>query len=65
MHDSQVLVSSHSPIVIAQVPVEQLLAARVERDGAVVLVPGPQHPRLVDWKGEVDLGTLFAAGVLG
>jgi len=65
MHESQILVSSHSPIVIAQVPIEQLLAARLERDGAVTIVEGPQHPRLADWKGEVNLGTLFAAGVLG
>ena len=65
MYDTQVLVSSHSPIVVAQVPLEQLLAARLECDGAAAFVPGPQHPRLVDWKGEVDLGTLFASGVLG
>ncbi len=65
MYDSQVLVSSHSPIVVAQVPLERLLAARIERDGAASFVAGPQHPRLRDWKGEIDLGTLFAAGVLG
>ena len=65
LHDSQVLVSSHSPIVVAQVPLDQLLAARLQRDGTAEIVAGAEHPRLVDWKGEVDLGTLFAAGVLG
>ena len=29
------------------------------------VVPGALHPRLVGGKGDLDLGTLFAAGVLG
>lgn len=65
MHDSQVLLSSHSPVVVANVPVGQLFAARLEADGAATVIPGARHPRLVDWKGALDLGTLFAAGVLG
>ncbi len=65
MYDSQVLVSTHSPVVLASTKLEHLVAAQLRSDGAVVMVPGPAHPRLVDWKGEVDLGTLFAAGVLG
>lgn len=65
MYDCQVLVSSHSPIVVANARLEHLLAARLERDGSVTIVPGAEHPRLVDWKGGIDLGTLFAAGVLG
>ncbi|MEZ4226975.1 MAG: AAA family ATPase [Polyangiaceae bacterium] len=63
--DSQVLVSSHSPVVVANVKLEDLLAARLRRDGAATVIPGPDHPRLADWKGSIDLGTLFAAGVLG
>ncbi len=65
MYDSQVLLSSHSPVVVANVALEHLLAARLERGGAVTIVPGEEHPRLVDWKGGLDLGRLFAAGVLG
>ena len=34
-------------------------------EGAVDIVTGREHPRLKDWHGEVDLGTLFASGVLG
>jgi predicted ATPase len=65
IYDSQVIVSSHSPVVLARTELPQILAARIRDDGACEVIPGPQHPRLVDWKGEVSLSTLFAAGVLG
>lgn len=65
IYDSQVIVSSHSPVVLASVELKQILAARIGDTGAAEVVAGTQHPRLVDWKGEVSLPTLFAAGVLG
>lgn len=65
IYDSQVIVSSHSPVVLARTALPQILAARIRDDGASEVIPGPQHPRLKDWKGEVSLSTLFAAGVLG
>lgn len=37
---------------------------RFNKDGATEVLKGHEHPRLREWKGEVDLGTLFAAGVL-
>jgi len=65
IYDSQVIVSSHSPVVLASLRLNQILAARISDSGAVEVIVGQQHPRLVDWKGVVDLGTLFATGVLG
>ncbi len=65
MYDSQVLVSSHSPLVLAHTDLEHLVAAQLRSDGAVELVAGPAHPRMVDMDGAIDLETLFAAGVLG
>jgi len=65
IYDSQVIVSSHSPVVLARTELSQILAARIRDDGASEIIPGPEHPRLADWKGEVSLSTLFAAGVLG
>ena len=65
MYDSQVWVSSHSPVVLAQAKLEHLVCARPNHDGGVDMVAGKEHPRLMEWRGEIDLGSLFAAGVLG
>jgi len=65
MYDSQVWVSSHSPVVLARAKLEQLICARLTADGSVDMVPGTEHPRLKEWRGGIDLGSLFAAGVLG
>jgi predicted ATPase len=65
LYDSQVIISSHSPVVLASLNLDQILAARIAESGASEVIPGPQHPRLVDWKGEISLPTLFATGVLG
>lgn len=63
LYDSQVWVSTHSPVVLASTKLPELLITRLARSGAASVVPGDQHPRLVDWKGAIDLGTLFATGV--
>ena len=55
----------HSPVVLAQTDVSHVLCARIGADGAVEVISGTQHPRLQDWRGGLDLGSLFAAGVLG
>lgn len=65
MYDSQVWVSSHSPVVLARAKLDQLLCARLDSEGGVDMVAGTDHPRLQEWRGGIDLGSLFAAGVLG
>lgn len=65
VYDSQVLVTTHSPVVLAQCRLDQVFCARLEESGAASIVTGRNHPRLAEWKGRVDLGALFAAGVLG
>lgn len=65
MYDSQVWVSSHSPVVLARAKLDQLLCARLSSEGGVEMVAGTDHPRLQEWRGGIDLGSLFAAGVLG
>lgn len=65
LFDTQVWVSTHSPIVLAHTDLHDVLTTRLEKDGSVTVVAGDQHPRLRDWQGSLDIGTLFAAGVLG
>ena len=61
---SQVWISTHSPIVLARTELADVLAARLQDDGAADVVHGDAHPRLRDWRGSLDLGSLFASGVL-
>jgi predicted ATPase len=63
LYESQVMVSTHSPIVLADRKLSELITTRIERSGEATVVPGPEHPRLIAWKGAIDLGSLFATGV--
>jgi predicted ATPase len=65
VYDGQVWISTHSPLVLAHTSLEHVLCCRTNDDGSVSVIQADQHPQLKQWKGEVDLGTLFAAGVLG
>ncbi len=65
VYGSQVLISSHSPVVLAATKLEQILCARLEANGAAGIVRGNDHPRLKEWQGQIDLGSLFAAGIMG
>jgi predicted ATPase len=64
VYDSQVLVTSHSPVLLNLTKPEELLCFQKTPEGAEI-VRGDNHPLLQDWKGEVSLSQLFAAGVLG
>lgn len=61
---SQIWLTTHSPIVLAHTRLKNMLCMRLKDDGRVDVIPGEQHPRLKQWQGGIDLGTLFAAGVL-
>lgn len=65
VYDCQVLCASHSPVVLSAVEPADLLVFARGLDGATDIVQGDLHPHLRDWKAGTDLGTLFAAGVLG
>jgi predicted ATPase len=65
IHSSQVFVSTHSPLVLAQCQPNQVICLTLDEKGAATAVRGDQHPALVEWKDSVSLGSLLAAGVLG
>jgi len=65
VYDAQVMMATHSPVIVAIAEPEHVLCFAKTAEGAVDVVTGREHPRLKDWRGEVDLGTLFASGVLG
>lgn len=65
VYGSQVLLATHSPVILSAVEPEKVLCFAKTSDGATDIVLGSQHPKLRDWRGEENLGVLFAAGVLG
>ncbi len=65
VYGAQVLMATHSPVVLSNASLDQVLCFARSEEGATDIVPGREHPRLRDWKGMINLGTLLAAGVLG
>jgi hypothetical protein len=64
MYSGQVLVTSHSPLLLGLVQPENLLCFQKTDEGTGI-IPGDQHPMLQDWRSGVNISDLFAAGVLG
>jgi len=44
IYESQVWVSTHSPMVLAQTELQDVLATQIEADGSASVIPGPRHP---------------------
>lgn len=65
VYGGQVLAASHSPVLLSVAKPDQLLCFAKTADGATDIVRGDRHPALQEWRGEVSLGTLLAAGVFG
>jgi predicted ATPase len=65
IYQGQVLIATHSPVVINQLQPKQILCFAKNEEGATDIVSGDLHPRLREWKqGEPDLSVLFASGIL-
>jgi predicted ATPase len=65
VYDAQVLLATHSPVILSLAEADRVLCFKKTSAGATDIILGSDHPDLRDWKGETDLGTLFAGGVLG
>lgn len=65
VYESQVLLATHSPVVLRMAALEEVLCFAKDADGATDIVPGNLHPRLKDWRGSPNMEVLFATGVIG
>lgn len=65
VYEAQILLATHSPVILAAVKPDDVLCFAKTPAGATDIVVGSEHPKLKDWQGEENLGVLFAAGVLG
>jgi predicted ATPase len=65
VYEGQILVATHSPVILSIVDPAEVLCFAKTSEGATDIVPGNEHPKLRDWRQEENFGVLFAAGVLG
>ena len=65
VYGAQILLATHSPVILSLVEPGQLLCFAKTPDGATDIVQGSEHPALREWRRETDLSVLFASGVLG
>lgn len=65
VYGSQILCATHSPVVLSQLRPQQVLCFGKTEEGAVDIVRGDEHPGLRAWRSALNLGDLFATGVLG
>jgi len=63
IYGAQVLVSTHSPVLLSMAVPEQILCFSKTPEGTKI-IRGNEHPALKDWQGEVSLGTMVASGIL-
>ncbi len=65
MYGAQVLLATHSPVVLDETHLKQVLCFAKDDNGATDVVLGCEHPHLREWQEQADLGTLLASGILG
>lgn len=65
VYGAQILLATHSPVILSLVEPEELLCFAKDENGATDIVLGSNHPALREWQRDTNLSTLFAAGVLG
>ncbi|MGE0882622.1 MAG: AAA family ATPase [Blastocatellales bacterium] len=65
VYGAQMLLATHSPVILSMAEAKSVLCFAKTPEGITDIVRGDHHPRLKEWRGEMNLGTLFAAGVLG
>mgnify|MGYP005840705293 CR=1 FL=1 len=65
VYGAQVLLATHSPVILSLLAPEQILCFARVSEGETDIVRGSEHPALARWRHDTDLGTLLASGVLG
>lgn len=65
VYASQILCATHSPVALSLLKANQILCFGKTEEGAADIVAGNEHPRLRGWQSALNLGDIFATGVLG
>jgi len=64
VYEGQVLVATHSPVLVGLIEPRQLLCFSKTSSGETDIITGDRHPKLRDWKAGLPLARLYAAGIL-
>ena len=64
LYNAQVLLASHSPVVLSAARMDEVLCFAQDKEGATDIVLGSEHPALLNWHDNADLSMLLASGVL-
>ncbi len=62
---AQILLTTHSPIIVSIAEASRILCFSKTEEGATDIVLSTKNPALRDWRGDTNLGVLFAESVLG
>jgi predicted ATPase len=65
VYDTQIMLATHSPIFLTISGDKDLLLFKKDEHGSTVVSTSKEHPYLKDWRHKIDLGIIFASGVLG
>ena len=65
VYNGQIMLASHSPVVLSLVRPEQVLCFAKTEEGVTDIVNGAEHPALRNWKGETNLSVLYAGDFVG
>ncbi len=60
VYRAQVLLATHSPVILGMADLDSLLCFARDSEGATDVVAGSGHPSLKHWMGAMDLSSLFA-----
>jgi len=65
VYDAQMLLATHSNVILSVAEAADVLCFARTPSGGTDIVLGSEHPALRDWRGDPNLGVVFAGGVLG
>lgn len=65
VYQAQILLATHSPVIVGLAEPDQILCFAKTKEGATDIVRGSEHPALRKWQRDTNLSVLYAAGVLG
>ncbi len=65
VYGAQILLATHSPVILSLIEPKEVLCFAKTPMGETSIILGSEHPALRNWKGQQNLGVLFAAGVMG